>query len=202
MSFIELIRPAGIITTPKPLAFTVHYRNSQIQCAGGKTMNPTLCFFMFVALIACGRVLAKEEVLATITNDQTQGVYKFIAETDDETNAIKTLYKDVSGSGKVEREVLDTQELNQSGVVLEKRGSREIINLKSDNFDADNGGRVTIDTLYNGLSGERKEYDLELAKSEDGWKLFKGEKAITKLHIITNKKVFVGAIGVKDIEMK
>jgi hypothetical protein len=167
-------------------------------------MNPTLCFFLFVTLIACGRVLAKEEILATITNDQDNSVFKFVAETDDETNAIKTLYKDEYENGqKAERNVLASEGLtNNEGMVLERKGEREIINLKSDNFNLDNGGTVTIDTLYNGVNGERREYEIEIAQSEAGWKLFKGPKTISHLHLVINKKMFLGAVGVKDIVMK
>jgi hypothetical protein len=167
-------------------------------------MNPTLCFFLFVTLIACGRVLAKEEILATITNDQDSSVFKFVADTDDETNAIKTLYKDEYENGqKAERNILASEGLtNNEGMVLEKKGEREIINLKSDNFNLDNGGTVTIDTLYNGVNGERREYEIEITQSNTGWKLFKGPKTISHLHLVINKKLFIGAVGVKDIVMK
>lgn len=167
-------------------------------------MNPTLCFFLFVTLIACGRVLAKEEILATITNDQDNSVFKFVAETDNETNAIKSLYKDEYENGqKSERNVLASEDLiNNEGMVLQKKGEREIINLKSDNFNLDNGGTVTIDTLYNGVNGERREYEIEIAQSNTGWKIFKGPKTISHLHLVINKKIFVGAVGVKDILME
>jgi hypothetical protein len=166
-------------------------------------MNPSLYLFLFVTLISAGKVLAKEEIIATITNDENAEVYTFIAKTDDATNTIKAFYKDDYLNGKkTERELLASDKLNNGGLVLEKRGERTVINLKSDNFDYSQGGMVTIDTLFNGLNGERKEYDLQLAKSPGGWKLFRGNKIITRLHIEVNKKALIGSIGVKNIKME
>lgn len=166
-------------------------------------MNTSMCFFMFVALVFSGRVLAREDVIATITNDENKEVYNMIVESDDETSAIKSFYKDDYLNGKkIEREVLESSELVTRGVVLDQRGERTVIALKSDNYDNERGGLLTIDTLFSGVNGQRKEYELELSQSKDGWRLFKKGKLISKLHIVVNKKFLIGAIGVKDIQMK
>lgn len=166
-------------------------------------MNTSLCLFMFASLVFSGTLLAKEETIATITNDENKEIYTFVASIDDETDSIKAFYKDDFLNGKkIERELLSTKGLSTSGMVLEKRGEHEVIALKSGNFDMEQGGTVTIDTLFNGVNGQRKEYDLELAKSASGWKLFKGKQIISKLHIVVNKKFLLGAVGVKDIQMK
>ncbi len=160
---------------------------------------------MFATLLVSGNILAKEEIIATITNDENKQVYTFVAETDDQTDSILSFYKDnYSSSGKkVDRELLASEKLTEGGLILEKRGKHEILKLESNNFDLEQGGLVTIDTLYNGVNGQRKEYDLQLAKATDGvWKLFKGSKIISKLHIVVNKKFMVGAVGVKEIQMK
>lgn len=166
-------------------------------------MNPSLCLFLFFTLITCGKVLAREDVIATITNDENNEVYTFVAQSDESTSSIRAFYKDDYVNGKkTERELLPSQELKKQGVVLEKRGEHTVINLKSENFDNQQGGIVTIDTLYNGINGERKEYDLQLAKSQSGWKLFRGNKIISRLHIEINKKALIGAVGVKNIKME
>lgn len=150
-----------------------------------------------------GNLMAKEQVLATITNDENREVFMFVANTDDSTQTLKAFFKDDYLNGKkTEREVLPTKELTQEGVVLDKRGDHKVISLKSDNFDFSRGGTVVIDTLYNGVTGERKEYELELAKDKNGWKLFNGRAAISKLHIEVNKKALIGTIGVKNIRME
>ncbi len=158
---------------------------------------------MFVTLTLAGKVLAKEETIATITNDENKEVYTFVLETDEETQTIKTFYKDDFLNGKkFDRKPLSTESLMSSGMILEKRGQHEVIALKSQNFDMEQGGIVTVDTLFNGVNGQRKEYDLQLAKTESGWKLFKGNKIIQKLHIVVNKKFLLGAVGVKEIQMR
>lgn len=166
-------------------------------------MNTSLCLFMFVTLVFSGKVLAREETIATITNDENKEIYTFVAEVDDESENITAFYKDDFLNGtKTDRKLLSTERLTGSGLVLEKRGEHEVIALKGHNFDLEQGGVVTIDTLFNGINGQRKEYDLELAKSSSGWKLFKENKIISKLHIIVNKKFLLGAIGVKEIQMR
>ena len=168
-------------------------------------MKAYTCLFMFATLLLSGNILAKEEVIATITNDENKQVYTFVAETNDETETITSFFKDnYSAAGKkVDRELMASEKLTDGGLILEKRGKHEILKLESNNFDLEQGGVVTIDTLYNGVNGQRKEYDLQLAKANNGdWKLFKGTKVITKLHIVVNKKFLVGSVGVKEIQMK
>lgn len=168
-------------------------------------MNASTCLFMFVALLVSGKILAHEETIATITNDENKQVYTFVAETNEETDSIKAFYKDnYSAAGKkINRELMASEKLTEGGLILEKRGEHEILKLNSENFDLEQGGIVTIDTLYNGVNGQRKEYDLQLAKATDGeWRLFKGSKIVTKLHIVVNKKFMLGAVGVKEIQMK
>ena len=168
-------------------------------------MNASTCLFMFATLLLSGKILAKEEVIATITNDENKQVYTFVAVTNDSTDTIKSFYKDnYSAAGKkINRELLASEKLTHGGLILEKRGKHEVLKLESHNFDLEQGGIVTIDTLYNGVNGERKEYDLHLAKAQNGqWKLFKGSKIISKLHIVVNKKTLLGAVGVKEIQMK
>lgn len=168
-------------------------------------MNASTCLFMFATLLLSGKILAREEVIATITNDENKQVYTFVADTNSETDSIRAFYKDnYSASGKkIDRELMASEKLTEGGLVLEKRGDHEVLKLNSENFDLDQGGIVTIDTLYNGVNGQRKEYDLQLAKATDGeWRLFKGAKIVTKLHIVVNKKFMLGAVGVKEIQME
>jgi hypothetical protein len=96
---------------------------------------------------------------------------------------------------------LATNNLGNRGLVLEKRGDQTVINLKSDNFDTQSGGIIIVDTLYNGINGQRKEYDINLAQSKNGWALFSESKEITKIHLEINKKPFIGSVGVKNIKM-
>lgn len=148
-------------------------------------------------------VQAKEEVLASITNDENDEVYAFIASSDDTNQNLKTFFRDNYINGKkVSRELLPSDGLTKDGVILEKRKDQTVISLKSDNFNNAYGGSVTIDTLYNGITGEHKQYEIELARDGEKWKLFKNNNPISKIHIEVNKKILIGAIGVKEVHME
>lgn len=145
---------------------------------------------------------AREEVLSTTDNDDNNEVYKLVVNVDDNTDTLKQLFKDTYvNNKKIKRDVLNPLDLKtKSGVILEKRDSHNVLNLKSDNFDYDRGGRIIIDTLYSGVSGDRKTYDLELAKDKTGWKLFKNQKIVSKFHVKVNRVLIT--IGIKNIIME
>jgi hypothetical protein len=175
---------------------------NEVILGGESQMNSSLSLFLFVTLIFSGKVLAREDVIATITNDDNQQVYNMVVQSDEETNTIKAFYKDNYLDGKkLERELLPSAELVTTGVILDQRGDRTVLSLKSDNFDNERGGLITVDTLFSGVNGQRKEYEMELSQSQAGWKLFKGGKIISKLRILVNKKFLLGTVGIKDIQM-
>ncbi len=147
---------------------------------------------------------ASEQVLAKISNDENKEIYLFVADVNESTDEISLFYKDDFLEGKkTERESLDSKELGHSnGLVLEERSGHIVISLKSHNFDKSRGGIIEVDTLYNGINGERKRYQLHLAKDSTGWKLFNDQHPISKLHIEVNKKAFLGSVGVKNIRME
>ena len=76
------------------------------------------------------------------------------------------------------------------------------MSLKSDNFDEEQGGIITVDTLYNGANGSRKEYDISMAKDKAGWTLMNQGKIVKQIYIQTNKVLFLGAVGIKNLIMK
>jgi hypothetical protein len=160
-------------------------------------------FLILLLSLQSQNLFAKEDILAVISNDENKQISNFIAVTDDSTNIIKAFFKDDYIDGKkVSRESLPAVELQKDGIILDKRGDHTVINLKSDNFDEHRGGMIVIDTLFNGINGERKEYDIKLAQSESGWKLFNEDKVVSKLHVEVNKKMFLGSVGVKNIKME
>lgn len=74
--------------------------------------------------------------------------------------------------------------------------------LKSNNFDTEQGGIVVVDTLYSGVSGERKSYEIQLAQDKSGWSLFKQGKAIKEINIKANRVMVLGTVGIKNLVMK
>lgn len=147
---------------------------------------------------------SQEIVLSVTDNDDNTEIYKLIANVDKKTQALKEFYKDTYDNGvKIKRTVLNPADLtSDSGVIMEERDGYNVLNLKSDNFDNVRGGRITIDTLYNGITGERREYDVELAKDKAGWKLFNGKKIVTKFHIKVHRIIMMGVVGIKTFEME
>jgi len=104
---------------------------------------------------------------------------------------------------KIKRDHLNPEDLKtKDGVILEKRDNYNVLNLKSDNLDFDRGGRIVIDTLYNGITGDRKQVDVELAKDKTSWKLFRDKKAVSKFHVRVNKVIVIGTVGIKTIVME
>ena len=149
-------------------------------------------------------VLAREEVLTTTDNDDNNEIYQLIVDVNESTQALKKLYKDTYVNGlKIKRDILNEDDLKtKNGVILEKRDKHNVLNLKSDNFDHDLGGKITIDTLYNGITGERRSYELDLAKDKTGWKIFKGKKVVSKFHVKVNRVILAGTIGIKSVVME
>lgn len=147
---------------------------------------------------------AKEEILTTTDNDDNNEVYKLVVKIDESSQSLKELFKDTYlNEKKVSRVTLNPKDLkSKDGVILEKRDKHNVLNLKSDNFDFDRGGRIIIDTLFNAVTGERKLYDLELAKDKTGWKLFNGKSSVSQFHVKVNKKIIIGTIGIKTIIME
>ena len=148
-------------------------------------------------------VSATEKTLATLSNDENKNTYLLIVDSDKDNQAIKTFYKDVYSNGKrITREVLDYNILINKGLILEQRDKYVILKLKSFNFDKEQGGIITIDTLYNGANGLRKSYDIQMAKTKTDWALINEGKIVNKIFIQTNKVMLLGSVGIKNLVMK
>lgn len=159
---------------------------------------------MALTVLSSTSLFAREEILSVTDNDDNNEVYNLVVNVDDSTQSLKELYKDTYvGGKKIRRDKLNPDHLKTNeGVILEKRDNYNVLNLKSDNLDFDRGGRITIDTLYNGISGERKQVDVELAKDKNAWRLFKEKKAVSRFHVRVNKVIILGTVGIKTIVME
>lgn len=163
-----------------------------------------LILCLVAGLFLSFNAFSQEEILSVTDNDDNAEIYMLVVKVDKKTQSLKQFYKDTYLDGvKINRTVLNPDDLTtESGVVMEERDGYNVLNLKSDNFDYDRGGRITIDTLYNGFTGERRGYDLELAKDKVGWKLFSNKKVVKKLHIKVHKIIMMGTVGIRTLEME
>lgn len=167
-------------------------------------MRFQLLTYLCLSLFLSSPLFSKEVTLSITDNDDNKEVYNLVVNVDEMTQSLKELFKDTYVDGKkIRRDHLNPDALKtKDGVILEKRDNYNVLNLKSDNLDFERGGRITIDTLYNAMTGDRRQVDVELAKDSDTWKLFKDKKVVSKFHVRVNKVIVLGTVGIKTIIME
>jgi hypothetical protein len=160
---------------------------------------------LFTLVLVCSQsIFAGEFLLLDITNEVDTEITKFILVTDDTNEEIQSFYKNTyTSSGNLIQEslVAVNQIAATTGIVLDSRDGRDIIVLRSNNFAAHNGGDLEIDTLYNGITGSRKKYPIDLQRHGAYWKVERNGKVITKMHLVS-KKLLGKVIGIKTIKTK
>jgi hypothetical protein len=168
-----------------------------------ESMFKTTAFLTLVLVITVFNVAqAAEKVIAVVHNEESGLKYRLIIE-DKDGRGIKALYKDVyKGNEKLKRDLLDVNTIATTGLVLEQRNDFELMKLKGLNFDLDQGGMVEIDTLYNGATKERKKYQVQFTQTQQGWAIIKDKKIIKDIFIKVNKVMFIGAVGIKSLDMQ
>lgn len=143
-----------------------------------------------------------EQILAVVNNDINSSIYKLVLLTNEQNETIKLLYKDEYAKEKLlSRELLNINQLNQDGIILEQRHDTVILSLHSHNFDLYSGGTIIVSTVLNGYKGTRREYDFELAKDKNGWSLFHQGHSIKQLLLEANKVALLGVVGIKNLIM-
>ena len=141
--------------------------------------------------------------LVSITNDEDKEVTKFLLVTDNQNKEIIAFHKDTYSkkSNLLKRSTVQVNQISsRNGIILDQRDDRVIIALKSDNFATHNGGNLEVDTLYNGVTGKRKSYDIELVRAGKGWDLERWNSKFTKMHLKSKKIPLVGTVGISNIE--
>jgi hypothetical protein len=149
-------------------------------------------------------IFAGEYLLLNITNDEDKELTKFILLTDSNNEGIEAFDKRTfSSSGRLisKQRVRVNQIAASSGIVLDRRLNKDIVVLRSENFASHNGGDLEVDTLYNGITGSRKHYDLDLQRHGASWKIERYGKVITSLHLESHV-IFWKTVGIKNIITK
>lgn len=157
----------------------------------------------FYSILFCSLVsfsaLAEEKVLCTVTSDIDNDVGKIVYEMDGDNRAIAHLYQDLYHDGvRTERIELKTDGL-RDGVILSKRDKYVILRIHSDNYDSERGGVLYLDTLYNALTGERREYDMNLAMGPLGPELTSKKQLFNKMQVTAKRSKVFGIIGIERI---
>lgn len=165
-------------------------------------ISSTAIFTVAIMISIFNVAKAEEKALATVSSDDSKTTYKLVVDSSD-GRTIRAFYKDVYEKGaKIRRDLLDPAVIMKSGMILEQRDKHVVMKLKSSDFDRDQGGVVIVDTLYNGATGERRSYEVQLAQDKAGWTLFKQGKSIKEIMIQTNRVMVIGAVGIKNLVMK
>ena len=144
--------------------------------------------------------------IVDITNEEDNEITRFILNTDNENEEISGFtYLTISSSGRVLKTVKKSYQglFSKIGIVIEKRKDRNIVIFRSDNFAGrHNGGNIIVDTLYNGATGKRKNYDFELVRAGSKWEILYKHVPISKIHLKSNKLPFIGTVGISDLVAK
>jgi hypothetical protein len=105
-------------------------------------------------------------------------------------------------SGELVKEDNFKAENVDKGFDLYMKDGRKIVRLLAHNFATHQGGEVVLDYLYSGVTGKRKQMELDLSRHGDKWTLTHKGKNAKRVHFVSNKKFVIGTIGVKEIVVK
>lgn len=142
---------------------------------------------------------SEEKILCTAISDIDSDVGKIVYQMDQDNRAIQHLYQDTYHNGnRTNRIELKAVEL-RDGIVLNRRGKYDVIRIHSDNYDPERGGILYLDTLYSGISGERREYEMELAMDKSGPVLIADKQNFSKMNIVAKRSKLFGIIGIERI---
>ena len=163
-------------------------------------MKISRIIFLAVSILISINANAIENTLCTVTSDIDSDVGKIVYEMDQDNRAIIHMYQDTYHNGVLQNRMELPADSLKSGIVLNKKDKYIILRMHSDNFDPERGGILFLDSLYSALSGERREYDMELAMDKNGPALFKDGKVFTKMNFIAKRSKVFGVIGIEKIQ--
>ena len=156
--------------------------------------------FLSSLLVFSFECFAREEVLCEVTNDVDKEMGKMVYDYDDETRTINHLYKDRYVNGKLMgREELKVEDLMGDGIVLNRKDKYVTVRMFSHNFDEVRGGVLYLDTLYNGVNGERKEYTMEVSIAPGEVKMMHNNLEVNKMHFVAKRSRVLGVVGIEKV---
>jgi hypothetical protein len=147
------------------------------------------CFHLFAAevnLIKITNNMDNEHSIFSVTTDQNGDILSFT-----QTGYLK------------ERQIYKLSYLISdayNGVTIYKRKGRDIVDLITDNLTEYNGGNITLNYVFNAVTGSRKQVKIELSRDGDEWKILHENKVVQDMHCLVHRKPIVGAVGIRSIE--
>jgi len=163
-----------------------------------KIVPKVLGIFVFSAIF--NLTYAVEKVLCLVTSDVDKDFGKMVYELDEDGRSIKHLYKESYSNGTLtNREELQIKDLLGSGIVLNKIDKHVTVRMYSHNFDAESGGVIYLDTLYNGVTGERKEYVIEVNHDGENAHMIFNKLEFSRMNFIAKRSKILGIIGIDKV---
>lgn len=157
-------------------------------------------FFTFIIGAFLSLNLYADEVLCTITSDLDSAYAKLTYEVDPDTQDITHLYQESYENNRMtSKDEMRLDTLTNGGIVLIAKGKTVVVRIWSDNFDRKLGGIMYVDTLFSGVSGERRQYEIDLAKNNTGFVLSNNKHDFNKMQFIANRSRVLGVIGIAKI---
>jgi hypothetical protein len=140
------------------------------------------------------------ELLCTISSDIDSNIAKLTYDLDQDTNQITHMFQETYENGKLTaKEEMNVDQLVHGGIILLKKDKTIVVKISSDNFSTDAGGVMVLDTLYSGISGERRQYEIDLSKTNTSWALSNNKIDFTNMKFIAKRSKLLGVIGIDRI---
>lgn len=159
-----------------------------------RLLLPTILF-----LLISFKSYAVEKVLCVVTSDIDSDVGKIIYEMDEDGRSIEHLYQDSFHNGVRTSRIELRADALRGGIVLNRKDKYITVRMYSENFDTERGGVLYLDTLYSGVSGERREYEMEMAMDKSGPILLKNNVSFSNMKFIAKRSRVFGVIGIEKV---
>lgn len=143
--------------------------------------------------------LSEEKVLCVVSSDLDSDTGKIVYQMDDDNRSILHLFQDSYHDGKLSGRIELKSDGLKEGIVLNRKDKYITVRMHSDNYEAESGGMLLLDTLYSGVNGERREYEMELALDTVGPNLFHDKKIFKKMKFIAKRSKVLGVIGIEKV---
>lgn len=154
-----------------------------------------------IILLLSLKSFAGSQKVMLITNDIDTNLVTISVNSNDQT--FKSIHKvETSLDKKVVADATYDLAKLYTGPAVQIKKEREVVKIRfNKGFDPVYGGSFVLDYLYSGISGERKNLELDLTKNGTKWEVTLDNKIASKLHVLGNKKPVVGVIGISTIKV-
>lgn len=158
-----------------------------------------LAFILFTSLAS--NAFAEEKVLCNVSSDVDSNTGRIVYEMDADGRRIEHLYVESYVDGKLDERVpVNFEEINGKGIILHKKDKYITVRLYGHNFDDERGGTLYLDTLYNAVKGERKEYQIDVSKNvKNEIEMRNNNSLFNQMFFKAKKAPIIGVVGIEKV---